>query len=206
MLSRRGYNVQSLAVGNCESADLSRITTVIPGSRESSSKVIKQLLKLIHVHSVTDLSDLPFITRELMLIKCRCRPSERKELIDLAEIFHGNICDVSRTTITLEIQGKEQKMRAVQDLLEPYGELWDMLKPDGCSLCNLACLWALYVRPCQAQRPGMSLVTAYDVACTQRPSSCAAAPCCWPNRRCDCTHSLTVVSQLLHMTGWCCRM
>ena len=92
VLARRGYNVQSLAVGNCESAELSRITTVIPGSRESSSKVIKQLLKLIHVHSVTDLSDLPFI------------------------------CDVSRTTITLEIQGKEQKMRAVQDLLEPYGE------------------------------------------------------------------------------------
>lgn len=122
VLSRRGYNVQSLAVGNCETADLSRITTVIPGSKESSSKVIKQLLKLIHVHSVTDLSDQPFITRELMLIKCRCRPSERKELVDLAEIFHGNICDVSRTTITLEVQGKEMKMRAVQDLLEPYGE------------------------------------------------------------------------------------
>lgn len=122
VLSRRGYNIQSLAVGNSETADLSRITTVIPGSKESSSKVIKQLLKLIHVHSVTDLSDQPFITRELMLIKCRCRPSERKELVDLAEIFHGNICDVSRTTITLEVQGKEMKMRAVQDLLEPYGE------------------------------------------------------------------------------------
>ena len=122
VLARRGYNIQSLAVGNSETADLSCITTVIPGSKESSAKVIKQLLKLIHVHSVTDLSDLPFITRELMLIKCRCRPSERKELIDLAEIFHGNICDVSRTTITLEVQGKEMKMRAVQDLLEPYGK------------------------------------------------------------------------------------
>lgn len=122
VLARRGYNVQSLAVGNCESFDLSRITTVIPGTKESSSKLIKQLLKLIHVHSVSDLSDLPFITRELMLIKCRCKPSERKELIDLAEIFHGNICDVSRTTITLEVQGKENKMRAVQDLLEPYGK------------------------------------------------------------------------------------
>ena len=131
VLARRGYNVQSLAVGNCESFDLSRITTVIPGTKESSSKLIKQLLKLIHVHSVSDLSDLPFITRELMLIKCRCKPSERKELIDLAEIFHGNICDVSRTTITLEVQGKENKMRAVQDLLEPYGKstLWQNMVP-----------------------------------------------------------------------------
>ena len=121
VLSRRGYNVQSLAVGNCEKAGLSRITTVIPGSKDSSAKIIKQLYKLIHVHSVTDLSDLPFITRELMLIKCRCKPQERKELIDLANIFHGNICDVSRTTMTLEVQGKEDKMRAVQSLLEPYG-------------------------------------------------------------------------------------
>ncbi|KAL3159204.1 hypothetical protein ABBQ32_011185 [Trebouxia sp. C0010 RCD-2024] len=123
VLARRGYNIQSLAVGNSETADLSRITTVIPGSKESSNKVIKQLLKLIHIHSVTDLSDLPFITRELMLIKCRCKPSERKELIDLAEIFHGNVCDVSRTTITLEVTGKESKMRAVQDLISPYGIL-----------------------------------------------------------------------------------
>ena len=127
MLARRGYNIQSLAVGNSESPDLSRITTVIPGSKESSAKVIKQLLKLIHVHSVTDLSDLPFIARELMLIKCRCRPAERKELIDLAEIFHGNVCDVSRTTITLEVQGKEAKMRAVQDLIAPYGVSFLML-------------------------------------------------------------------------------
>lgn len=138
MLARRGYNIQSLAVGNSETADLSRITTVIPGSKESSSKVIKQLLKLIHVHSVTDLSDLPFITRELMLIKCRCKPSERKELIDLAEIFHGNVCDVSRTTITLEMTGKESKMRAVQDLVSPYGRL-----PPPVSCIN-SC-WVTYV-------------------------------------------------------------
>lgn len=126
--------MQSLAVGNCEKAGLSRITTVIPGSKESSAKIIKQLYKLIHVHSVSDLSDLPFITRELMLIKCRCKPHERKELIDLAEIFHGNICDVSRTTITLEMQGKEDKMRAVQNLLEPYGE------PFFCFHDRLPCL------------------------------------------------------------------
>lgn len=142
VLSRRGYNVQSLAVGNCEAPDLSRITTVIPGSRESSNKVMKQLLKLVHVHSVNDLSDLPFITRELMLVKCRCRPSERKELIDIADIFHGNICDVSRTTITLEIQGKENKMRAVQDLLEPYGKanLLSLLSVgDACATSAIAC-------------------------------------------------------------------
>jgi acetolactate synthase-1/3 small subunit len=70
---------------------------------------------------VVDLSDVPFTSRELMLVKVRCSASQRGEMRDLAEIFHGNICDVSLNTITLEIQGKEDKMQALQNLLKPYG-------------------------------------------------------------------------------------
>ena len=120
-----------------------------------------QLLKLVNVHTVTDLSSIPFASRELMLIKVgsrvlhnpclmmrpahytwrdgrvvcisrasfpafllqvRCNPKERGELTDLADIFHGNICDVSLSTITLEVQGKEDKMRALQEVLRPYGK------------------------------------------------------------------------------------
>ena len=70
---------------------------------------------------VTDLSAAPFVKRELALIKVRCDASQRRELSDLAAIFHGSICDVSLTTVTLEMQGKETKMAALQGLLEPYG-------------------------------------------------------------------------------------
>ena len=72
---------------------------------------------------MTDLSDIPFSSRELMLVKVRCTASQRGELTDLADIFHGNICDVSLSTMTLEVQGKEEKMQALQTLLAPYGGL-----------------------------------------------------------------------------------
>ena len=68
---------------------------------------------------VKDLSSRPYAARELMLIKVRCGAPQRRELSDLADIFHGTVCDVSLTTITLELQGKEDKM---QGLLEPYGQ------------------------------------------------------------------------------------
>ena len=68
------------------------------------------------------MSSKPYVARELMLIKVRCNASQRRELSDLADIFHGTVCDVSLTTITLELQGKEDKMHALQGLLEPYGE------------------------------------------------------------------------------------
>ena len=71
---------------------------------------------------VSDLSGLPFSSRELMLVKVKCDASKRLQLTNLAEIFHGNVCDVSLTTMTLEIQGKEDKMQAVQTLLAPYGK------------------------------------------------------------------------------------
>ena len=77
---------------------------------------------------VTDLSGVPFTSRELMLVKVQCSASQRGELADLAHIFHGNICDVSLDTLTLEVQGKETKMRAIQNLLQPYGEPFRILR------------------------------------------------------------------------------
>ena len=70
---------------------------------------------------MTDLSNVPSTSRELILVKVRCTASQRGELRDLAQIFHGNICDVSLTTVTVEMQGKEDKMQALQRLLKPYG-------------------------------------------------------------------------------------
>lgn len=102
---------------------MSRITMLIPGDSTAINKLTKQLLKLVYVSSVTELHTIPHVARELMLIKVACSPSQRGELLDVAKIFHGIVCDVSRSTVTLEVTGKESKMRALQDVLEPYGIL-----------------------------------------------------------------------------------
>ncbi|KAL6761389.1 small subunit of acetolactate synthase [Haematococcus lacustris] len=121
VFARRGYNVQSLAVGPSEREGMSRICMVVPGAAPAIDKLVKQLNKLVDVQSVTNLTPMPFVNRELMLVKVRCGASQRGELRDLAAIFRADILDISPGTLTLEILGKEDKMKALTDLLEPYG-------------------------------------------------------------------------------------
>ena len=124
VISRRGYNIQSLAVGNAETEGMSRICLVVPGDDNSMiNNLVKQLLKLVYVSSVTQLSKVPHVARELMMVKIACPPAQRGEVMDIATIFHGNVCDLSKTTLTMEVVGKEDKMRALQEVLEPYGIL-----------------------------------------------------------------------------------
>ncbi|KAG2424192.1 hypothetical protein HXX76_014725 [Chlamydomonas incerta] len=129
VFSRRGYNVQSLAVGPSEREGLSRIVMVVPGKVSSPdgssgiSPLLKQLSKLVFVQSIQDLTDIPFVNRELMLVKVRCSAGQRGELRDLVAIFRGSVLDVSPSCMTIEVLGKEDKMKAFTDLLEPYGIL-----------------------------------------------------------------------------------
>jgi acetolactate synthase-1/3 small subunit len=123
VISRRGYNVQSLAVGATERPGVSRITLVVPGDEASAEKLVKQINKLVNVERVTELHSVPHVARELMLIKVRATAAQRGELVDLAAIFHGAVCDVARSTLTIEVTGKETKMRALQEVLAPYGIL-----------------------------------------------------------------------------------
>jgi acetolactate synthase I/III small subunit len=123
VISRRGCNIQSLAVGNAETEGMSRICLVVPGDDQAMSNLVKQLLKLVYVSSVTLLSNVPHVARELMMVKIACPPEKRGEVMDIATIFHGNVCDLSKTTLTMEVVGKEDKMRALQEVLEPYGIL-----------------------------------------------------------------------------------
>eukprot|EP01025_Chloroclados_australasicus_P037625 TRINITY_DN3845_c1_g2_i3.p1 TRINITY_DN3845_c1_g2~~TRINITY_DN3845_c1_g2_i3.p1 ORF type:complete len:301 (+),score=23.70 TRINITY_DN3845_c1_g2_i3:109-1011(+) len=123
VISRRGYNIQSLAVGNSERHGCSRIVTVIPGRERDIPKLIKQLERLIVIQSIEDVTNVPHVQRELMLVKIRCTAAQRAEVKAVVDIFDGLVVHVSSHSMTVELIGKEDRMQELQKLLEPYGVL-----------------------------------------------------------------------------------
>ena len=122
LFSRRGFNIESLAVGTCEEPGMSRITIVCIGDDAEIEQVMKQLNKLIDVIKVSDLTDNERVERELALIKVNAEPgTSRAEIMQLATIFRAQIIDVAAKTIILSITGDTEKIDALEKLLRQYG-------------------------------------------------------------------------------------
>ena len=121
MFASRGFNIESLAVGATEDADLSRITVVVLGDDRTLEQIRKQLEKIITVVEVYDISREDFVERDLMLIKLDVAPDIRAEIQGLVEIFRARIVDVGPEQLLVEISGKESKIEAFIDAVRPYG-------------------------------------------------------------------------------------
>lgn len=121
LFARRGYNIDSLAVGPTENEDYSRITIVVEGDHEIVEQISKQLYKLIDVLKVTDMSAEQAIERELVLIRVNTDLATRSEIMQIVDIFRAKIVDVGRKSMIVEMTGDQDKIAALEELLKPFG-------------------------------------------------------------------------------------
>ena len=121
LFARRGFNIESLAVGPAEQVGMSRITMVVPGDDSVIEQLIKQLYKLISVLKVQDITQIPCVERELMLVKVKATASNRTEVIQVAQIFRARIVDISEDNLTIEVVGDPGKMVAIIQMLNKFG-------------------------------------------------------------------------------------
>ncbi len=123
MFRRRGFNISSLAVGQSELPELSRMTFVVEGDQAVVEQVTKHLHKLIDVVKVTDMSDENTVTRELGLIRVRSNFQTRGEIMQIADIFRAHIVDLAPDSLIIEVTGDEDKIDSLQHLLSAFGVL-----------------------------------------------------------------------------------
>ena len=121
MLASRGYNIDSLTVGETENPKLSRMTFVVVGDDTVLEQVRNQLDKIVTVVHVDDVSSEDHVERDLMLIKIVSPPGRRSEIRELTEIFRGRIVDVAPEMVMVEISGQERKVEAFIELMRPFG-------------------------------------------------------------------------------------
>ena len=121
LFSARGFNIDSLAVGETEDPTISRMTIVLKGDEKILEQVKKQLNKLIDIIKVTDFTRTPFTSRELMLIKVKCSGKDKTEIFRIIESVGAKVINAGAQAITIEETGDESKVNALIELLRPYG-------------------------------------------------------------------------------------
>lgn len=121
MFRRRGFNISSLAVGQSEEPDLSRMTFVVEGTDKVVEQMTKHLHKLVDVIKVSDISDQNIVSRELALIKVKSTIQTRSEIMQIASVFRANIVDVAIDSLIVEVSGDEHKINSLHELLKNFG-------------------------------------------------------------------------------------
>jgi acetolactate synthase I/III small subunit len=121
LFSARGYNIESLSVGETIDPTVSRMTLVVRGDEFVIEQVMKQLHKLIDVIKVSDLTDDDHVERELVLVRVNAEPQHRAEILRIGDIFRAKVIDVTPVSYTLEATGEEGKIAALIELLRPMG-------------------------------------------------------------------------------------
>ncbi|MGE5528743.1 MAG: acetolactate synthase small subunit [Patescibacteria group bacterium] len=124
LFSRRGYNIDSLAVGKTEDPEISRMTIVVDVDAEDEvtlEQITKQLYKLIDVIKINDITTAEMVERELMLIKVNAPSNSRAEILQIVDIFRGKVVDVSDKALIVEATGAQEKVEALLAMLKPFG-------------------------------------------------------------------------------------
>ena len=121
LFAARGFNIDSLAVGETDDPALSRMTIVVKGDDSVLEQVTKQLNKLVDVIKVNDFNDVKYVERGLALVKINVTKSNRAEIMQMVSIFRARIIDVSQDSVIVEITGAEEKIEAFIEMVKPYG-------------------------------------------------------------------------------------
>ena len=121
LFSRRGFNIESLAVGPTEHPEISRITILVSVEGTALEQVTKQLNKLINVIKIVELEDAASVQRELLLVKVRADDTTRRGVLEMVELFRAKVVDVGPEALTIEVTGQPAKLEAMLRMLDPYG-------------------------------------------------------------------------------------
>ncbi|GJF33218.1 acetolactate synthase small subunit [Kitasatospora sp. NE20-6] len=121
LFSRRGFNIDSLAVGPTEHPDISRMTIVVNVEDLPLEQVTKQLNKLVNVIKIVELDQAQAVQRELVLVKVRADAESRSQIVEIVQLFRAKTVDVSPDAVTIEATGSSDKLEAMLRMLEPYG-------------------------------------------------------------------------------------
>lgn len=121
LFSRRGFNIQSLAVGATEQKDMSRMTIVVSVEDSPLEQITKQLNKLVNVIKIVEQDESNSVARELALVKVRADAATRSQVIEAVNLFRAKVVDVSPESLTVEATGTQEKLDALLRVLEPYG-------------------------------------------------------------------------------------
>lgn len=121
LFTARGFNIDSLSVGETEDPTVSRMTIVVRGDERILEQVEKQLNKLVDIIKVTEFSQIEHLERDLALVKVKADKSNRSEILQIIDIFRAKIVDVSMGSVIVEITGDEEKIQAILNMLRPFG-------------------------------------------------------------------------------------